>query len=200
MTMAIIAAALATIAMLSHRGHNQTLLLQAEANKLHTKASDAWNFYQAKNIRSYEFQSFLMADMLQRKGESSSESQRIRGHWIGQVDKYEGPGFWSALESYLTGKGPERPKRRDASELAQLEKDARRLEAEAAKTEDASHHVHHAVNWLDYGHLFIELALVLASVSVLTKQRGFWFAAIAVAVVGAALGGFGVYALTMAPH
>ena len=52
--------------MLSHRAHTETLSLQEEANSLrtqaniyHTRASDQWAFYQAKNIRSVEYQGFL---------------------------------------------------------------------------------------------------------------------------------------------
>src|SRR5579872_4306553 len=59
MTIAIIAAVLAGVTLLSHRGHTETLSLQADANIHHTKASDQWNFYQAKNIRSYLYQAFL---------------------------------------------------------------------------------------------------------------------------------------------
>src|SRR5262245_20972381 len=98
MTMAIIVAALACVTMLSHRAHNETLRLQAEANNKHTQASDDWNFYQAKNIRSHEFQAFLLSDMLARKAaDSSPEPEQIRGYWIGQIDKYEGKGYWSAF-------------------------------------------------------------------------------------------------------
>src|SRR4051794_35048018 len=76
MTIAIVAAVLACITMLSHRAHNSTLLYQAEANRLlsvanhqlaevnryqmaanikHTQATDQWNFFQAKNIRNHQY-------------------------------------------------------------------------------------------------------------------------------------------------
>src|SRR5690348_6997468 len=66
MTMAIIAALLALVTMLSHRAHTETLSSQEQANSVrtqaniyHTRASDEWAFYQAKNIRSVEYQGFL---------------------------------------------------------------------------------------------------------------------------------------------
>ena len=41
---------------------------------------------------------------------------------------------------------------------------------------------------------------MLASVSVLTKQRGFWFSGIAIAICGSVLAMYGVYGLYLAPH
>jgi hypothetical protein len=202
MTIAIIAAGLACVAMISHRVHTQTLLLQSLANTKHTEASDAWNFYQAKNIRSYEFQSFLMADMIQGKKSGTSVEKRIRDYWIGQVNKYEGEYFWPEMEAYLEGKSDKRPRREEGkgSELKRLEEDARHLVKEARHNEEASIHVHHSANWLDFGHLAIELALVLASVAILTKQRGFWYVGIAVAIAGGALAFLGIHGLYIAGH
>ena len=58
MTIAIVAAVLACVTMLSHRAHNETILRQAESNRLqteanilHTKASDQWNYYQSKSTK-----------------------------------------------------------------------------------------------------------------------------------------------------
>ena len=72
--MAIVAACLACVTMLSHNSHNQTLLLQGDANRLqtesniyHTQASDAWSYFQAKNIRAYQTQAYLgLVDALDR--------------------------------------------------------------------------------------------------------------------------------------
>src|SRR5947209_8651740 len=66
MTIAIVAAALACVTMLSHRAHNETLQRQTEANRwqtmaniYHTKASDQWGYYQAKNIRKHQYEAYL---------------------------------------------------------------------------------------------------------------------------------------------
>src|SRR5437667_7876056 len=58
LTMAVVAVMLAVTTLLSHRSHTEEVLLQG-------KASDRWNFYQAKHIRAYEFaiaaqQAFLL--------------------------------------------------------------------------------------------------------------------------------------------
>jgi hypothetical protein len=209
MSMAIIAAVLAGVTLLSHRGHTETLKLQAEANSIeteaaslqtlanvhHTQASDQWAFYQAKNIRSHEFQSYLrMIKFLAKEPGTDNEREAAQKFWAAQVEKYEGkPG--------KDGKG------REGGDLAAIKAKAESLETkadkyheeadkkldEAKECEHESHRVHLAVNWLDSGHLGIELALVLCSVAVLTKQRTYWFSGIGVAVIGAGLAGIGVY-------
>src|SRR5579885_1800740 len=84
MTMAIMAAVLALMTMLSHRAISESLSLQVEASSLrteaniyHTRASDQWAYYQAKNIRSTEYQGFLaLLDALSKSpmtGQSKSQ-------------------------------------------------------------------------------------------------------------------------------
>ena len=51
MTIAILAVLVAVATLLGHRAHTEELLLQA-------KASDQWAYYQAKNIRLRELESF----------------------------------------------------------------------------------------------------------------------------------------------
>src|SRR5260370_33987999 len=67
MTMAIIAAVLAGVTLVSHRGHTETLRLTSEATTFHTKASDEWNLYQAKNIRNHECQMVLFLQAMLAK-------------------------------------------------------------------------------------------------------------------------------------
>jgi Domain of unknown function (DUF4337) len=199
MTMAIIAAGLAGVTLLSHRGHNDTLGLETEANILHTKAnichtraSDMWGFYQAKNIRNHEFQAYLMmADFLPSDPASAAAKAKALKYWTDQIEKYEG----------------RKEKDAKAGELAEIMREARALEAEAQSLqkeaqakETESHLVHHSVNWIDFGHLGLELALVLCSVAILAKVRFFWFGGIGVAVAGAVLALFGVYALFREMH
>lgn len=199
MTMAIIAAGLAGVTLLSHRGHNDTLGLETEANILHTKAnishtraSDMWGFYQAKNIRSHEFQAYLMmAAFLPSDAGTAAAKEKALKYWSDQVEKYEGRKGQDAR----------------AGELAEIMREARTLEAEAqslqkeAQTkEHESHLVHHSVNWIDFGHLGLELALVLCSVAILAKVRFFWFGGIGVALVGAVLALYGLYALALNSH
>ncbi len=204
-TMAIIAAALAGVTLASHRGHTETLRLTTQANIHHTEATDKWNLYQAKNIRSYEFQAFLMSDILHTakqggEGKATTTASGIRKYWSRQVDKYEGKGYWAKMVGFLEGKESAPPKKRSKdSELQKLMDEARGFEDKAKEREHESHQVHEAVNYIDLGHLATEIALVLCSVAVLTKQRSFWYAGILVAAFGVGLAGFGVQQW-MFPH
>ncbi len=212
MSIAIMAAALAGVTLLSHRGHTEVLRLANEANIYHTKKSDQYSFYQAKNIRSYEFQSFLMLSKMLAKDRDVdlkfvAQAQKI---WIKQVNKYEGDvskgkdekPYWTLMDLYLQGKEKDRPKRFDAkhSELTAMLQEAKDLEDKANTFEHASHELHEHVNWIDYGHLALELGIVFASIGVLTRSRPFWFTGIAVGVLGLGLAGYGwVGELSMKP-
>src|SRR5258706_8820880 len=97
-SMAIIAALLATVTLLSHRAHNATLRLQGEANRLqseanilHTQAADQWGFFQAKNIRRHEY--LALANLLKvtapLAGKEKEHDQQIQA-WEGKAKEYEG--------------------------------------------------------------------------------------------------------------
>jgi hypothetical protein len=190
MSMTIMAAVLAGATMLSHRGHNETLRLETEANIHHTKAADIWAFYQATNIRSHEYQTYLLNLHLQGKTKLDKEQENIRNYLVKQVNKYNGDGYWAKTEqAILSGKKAEDGK---AGTLANRREEAEKLEATANNLQAESAHVHHSVNWIDYGHLGLELALVLCSVAVLSKQKPFWLSGLLVAVVGAGLALLGV--------
>jgi hypothetical protein len=182
MTISIVAAVLACTTLLSHRGHTETLRLQGEANRLqteadilHTRASDQWGFYQAKNIRAHEYQALgQMLGVLARQAGSDAAVDKLRADWTQQVQKYE-------------------------TELPQMQDDARKLEGdaegklkEAERRLEESHAVHRRVDRYDLGELCVEFALVLCSVAVLTRQKPFWLSGIFFGVAGAAvvLGGW----------
>src|SRR5947209_12166119 len=91
MTIAIIAACLAGVTLLSHRGHTETLALQAEANMLHTKKTNKWNQYQAQNVRNYLLQGLLtQSDLIPATPETATARKKAREAWKKQVEKYEG--------------------------------------------------------------------------------------------------------------
>jgi hypothetical protein len=186
MTMAIVAALLASVTMLSHRAHNETLLLQGDANRLqtqaniyHTQASDQWGYFQAKNIRNYQYQAYL--DMLplltkQNSSNGAGNAAPVQNKWATQVKKYE-------------------------TELPQLQSKAEDLVKKAHEAEEEAHRKleestaeHHKGDRFDVAELCTELALVLCSLAVLTKRGPFWYSGIAACTVGVVLA---VSALTM---
>ena len=201
-SMAIIAAILAGVTLLSHRGHTETVRLQAEANSIqtdaahletlanvaHTQATDTWGFYQAKNIRSHEYESFLlMIAFLSKEPGTEKARDKARDIWESQLKKYKSEQEKDSLP-ILHAKATSLGKQGD-----KYHEEAEKKLHEAKASEHESHQVHEAINWIDSGHLGIELALVLCSVAVLTKLRSFWFSGVTVALVGAALAAVGIY-------
>jgi hypothetical protein len=198
-SMAILAAILAGVTLASHRGHTETLRLATEADTAHTRASDQWNLYQAKNIRSHEFQAFLLTEMQMPRADTDKQNplaEAGRNYWISQISKYEGPEYWSQFQVYLeklkTDPKAKRPERAKNSELQKEFDKAESIVEDAKKFSAESHRIHVNVDWIDAGHLGLELALVLCSVAVLTKMRSFWLNGLGVGVIGAGLALYGV--------
>jgi DNA repair exonuclease SbcCD ATPase subunit len=137
MTMAIAAAVLACVTMLSHRAHNDTLnykndalreqqqdygealRLQSEVNQLqtqadiqHTQASDQWNYYQAKKNRQYLYEA--LAEMLPLLGkdrahaDAAAASEQLVASWKKKAGEYR-------------------------QDTAKIEEEARRLEQEGQR-------------------------------------------------------------------
>ena len=174
MTMAIVAAALACVTLLSHRSHNDTLRLQNEGNTLKTEASvlqniasDEWAYYQAKNIRRHEYEAYLrLLPVLAHEPGTEDKCKEAEAHWSKEAARYTR----ELKEQQAKAKGLE-------------EKRDEKLH-EAEEKFEASHHVHHQADRFDLGELAVELALVLCSISVLTKQSSFWFVGIVCGVIG----------------
>ena len=81
-TISILAVLVAAVTLLGHRAHTEELLLQA-------KASDQWAYYQAKNIRLRELQSF--ADLLGVVAtQDKDKAAEIREKYTKEVERYGG--------------------------------------------------------------------------------------------------------------
>jgi hypothetical protein len=176
MTVAIVAAVLACVTLFAHRAHNDTLRLQGEAIRMesqagafHTKASNMWAYYQAQNNRQHQYKALAkLVDFLPTRedADSKKKQQETVGYWKKQVKKYE-------------------------ETLDKLQKEARHLDEQSEeyhhKAEEKlveSHHAHAVADRLDYGELGVEMSLVLCSLAVLTRRRGFWYAGLAFCAVG----------------
>jgi hypothetical protein len=184
MTIAIVAACLACVTMLSHRAHNETLRLQAEANQLitqvdvnHTKASNQWNYYQAKKNRQYMYdaQADLLSVLPTKAHEENGKTtpvtpEKVLQGWRSRSKKYE-------------------------EETKDIEKEAREYMAKADEIQDEakallkkSEEEHHRGDRMDLGELGVELALVLCSLAILTKRAGFWYWGIIATLIGVGVG------------
>ena len=164
MTMAIVAAVLACAGMSSHRAHNETLKLHIMANDDITEASNRWGHYQAKKNREYMYlaDARLLAVMAKDNSQpdTANQAEEQIADWNSKADQYK-------------------------SDTKTIEHQARHLGDSAEDKHHQAETVHHRADRLDCGHLGLELALVLCSIAVLTKQRGFWYSGIGVGLFSA---------------
>src|SRR5262245_34574955 len=88
MTIAIVAAVLACVTMMSHREHTETLRLQNEANICYTNANDQWNYSQAKKERAvqHDLSAELLKSISTSSIESSSAQEQIKS-WKNEAEK-----------------------------------------------------------------------------------------------------------------
>ncbi len=172
-TMAVMAALLAAVTLLSHRAHNETLQAQIEASILQNQASDAWNFFQAKNIRDHEYEAFLpILDAVAKAPGQEEVVGKTHDYWVGQRVKYK-------------------------TELPELNEKARNLEEASKEKQNESHFHHERGTRYDLGEICIDVGLVVCSIALLTKKRSFWFSGMAAAVAGTVIA---ASAFFIAPH
>jgi hypothetical protein len=168
-TVAIIAAVLAGVALLGHRKHNDTLIHKTIKGQLEVKESNTWAQYQSKRLRQQ--MDILQIQTLTRLPGAKDPDPDV-AKLKDEVARYK-------------------------TELDDLKKQGEGVQAEVKKADAAAEHAHHQANWLDLSHLAVELGLVICSLAILTKRKQFWFAGIAVTVLGIASVG---YALAMPEH
>jgi hypothetical protein len=83
MTMAIVAAALACVTMLSHRAHNETL-------QNTTEAADQWAYFQAKKNRSYLYEvSTSELPLLAANPQASARAKQLAQDWEEKLAKWK---------------------------------------------------------------------------------------------------------------
>lgn len=160
MSMAIIAAVLATVTMLSHRAHNETIRLQTEANILRTQATDEWGYYQAKNTRRHAYQSNIeLLEMMPRASGTEDRYKKTKADWDKQLSDYK-------------------------AELPGHKEKAEKLGVDADERMTKSVETHHRGDRYDLAELASELGLVLCSLAVLTKRGMFWWIGVLAAIAG----------------
>lgn len=140
-SMAITAAALAVVSVLSHLATTEEIIKQQ-------KASDQWSYYQAKSIRRYE--SEVARDMF-----AAMKNDKQSEQYAKNSEKYK--------------------------------HDDEEIQKEARALEDESHLKGREELRLDFGEVFLELAIVLGSLSILTKRAMLWYLAMGSGGVGIAL-------------
>jgi hypothetical protein len=166
LSMAIVAALLACVTMLSHRAHNQTLQHQIQSNDNITERANKFAYYHAKKNRQLMSEDFAEElDILLPENASAAAKERAKK----AIDK------WTANA------------KKWKADSQQLEKEGKALGEKIKEQAEEAHKYHHRADFFDYGELGIELALILCSIALLTKSRGFWLAGIVAAAVGCAV-------------
>lgn len=198
MSIAIVAAVLACVTMVGHRAHNDTLRLQGEALDLQTKASikstdtaNKWAYYQSKNIFNLESEITIdLLDVIAFRGDRKEEFDRIQKKYRKNVAEYKGAGY--PKEEQKKSEMTEDELKKAEGKLKRIQKEAEDLGEETKKILESSemkmaesHLVHAKANRFDYGELGLQFGVVLCSLAILTKGRGFWFAGILSSVLGA---------------
>jgi hypothetical protein len=184
LTIAIIAAVLAAVTLLSHRAHNETLQLQIEAGILQGQATDKWNEFQANNNRRHEYDALSkMLDFLTKEPAKVEQASSTVIDWKKKVEDYKPQK--SAGDDAKKGK------------LDRLEAEAREFERQVREKRHESHFAHDKGSRFDLGELAVEFGLVLCSIAILTKRLAFWYGGMAAAAAGALVA---ATVLFMSPH
>jgi hypothetical protein len=146
-TMSVLAVLVAIVTVLGHRTHTEAVLHQA-------RASDQWNFYQARKIRQYDTQ--LTADLLGALTvRDQAAANKVTGSYNAHLQKWN-------------------------EDLAENEKEARDLESEVRRDERKA-------GRFDLGEALLEIGLVITSITLLTRQRGYWYLGMGFGAAGVAI-------------
>lgn len=134
-TMSVLAVLVAVTTVLGHRTHTEAVLFQ-------NKATDQWNEYQAKKIRSYNTQ--LESDLLSVVTIADKEvAAKIAKSYAGHQEKWND----------------------------ELKEEQEKAEALEKKVEEAEARA----NRFDLAEALLEIGLVITSVTLLTRNRLYWY-------------------------
>ena len=141
------------------------------------KASNQWAYYQAKVMRENMY--ILAAENLELELE---ESRPLEGEKIDWID-WKGKGLRGTRLKHYQAKAEEYKKEKE-----EIAAEAKKLEAERDKAARRD-------PYFDYAEVLLQIAIVLASVAMLSGKRWAFYASLAFAGVGAILciNGYGLF-------
>jgi hypothetical protein len=163
LTMAVLAVLVATVSLLGHRTHTEEIILKNEEVLLQNKVTDQWAYYQAKNIRRPNDE--LFADLTTVIATKNAEgAAKLQEKYQAEADRYKG-------------------------EQKELDAKARELENEGVLTRREGELARRKADRFDLGEVFLEIALVITSITLLSGRRIFWHAGLLIATAGVLLAG-----------
>lgn len=163
MTVAIIAALLATVHSFENDAQAESLKFEIESGKEKTAAANIWAYYQAKNQRDNMFETMEELTSVVPSVDAAAKEKAL-ARWKAKRDKYK-------------------------TELAEHKKQAEDLEKKSNELHAKSEKEHHLANSSGRASLFLELGIVITSLAVLTRKPQFWYAGMGLAACGIGYGG-----------
>jgi hypothetical protein len=162
-TMAVLAVLVATVSLMGHRTHTEEILLKNEEVLLQNKVTDQWAYYQAKNMRRHNNE--LFADLTTIVATKDAEAAaKLKEKYRAEADRYK-------------------------DEQKELDAKAREMENEGKMTRQEGDLTRRKADRFDLGEVFLEVALVITSITLLSGRRIYWHMGIFIAVVGVLVAG-----------
>ena len=156
---ALVTALFAVILSISSLGGNNATKEMLLAQQ---KSSDQWAFYQAKVVREHLYRAQkqrLEVDLVERGSALRPETREKLDALVKKWDEEE---------------------KRYAAEKKDIEKDAKKLEAVRDKNNTRD-------PYFDLAEVFLQIAIVMSSVSILSKSRPVFYFSLVLALIGATL-------------
>lgn len=170
-----------------------------------TETANKWAYYQTKNLTNNGSMILLDSISAGPKGDhqNSKEHKDVVTRHEKNVEYYTGDKDTRGDRGKDRKASTEDEAKKPSGQLAKIKKIAEDLENQTDETIKkgdevveailqkskatihASHVEHMKAARLDYGELALQLAVVLCSLAILTKNRSFWFSGIACGVLGA---------------
>lgn len=214
LTTAITAVLLAVSTLLGHRAHTEEVLLQ-------TKTNDQWTFYQAKHQRAHiygvdaeiaevqghhaqamEFMAYSLDEECGTPPEKGCNPPRIKQSPVlrqlaeelkasAKADKHsEEP---SGAAPQAESKSPPTSEHEKASaEVASARDSAKKIQEHARDMERETEVITRRADRFDTSELFLEVSIVLCSISLLAENKMYWRASFVTTAIGIVVAIYGL--------
>jgi len=157
-SMAVLAVLVATVSLLGHRTHTEEIVLKGEEIVLQNKVTDQWAYYQAKNIRRHNDEFFAELTTVVATKDPGGVA-KLQEKYRAEADRYK-------------------------EEQKELDKQARETEDKAKDKRAETELTSRKADRFDLGEVFLEIALVITSITLLSGRRIFWHLGLFMAAAG----------------
>ena len=169
-----------------------------------TDAANKWAYYQSKNASHLQSRITLsLLNVLSVNEKAQTELAEVRKEHQDNVKKYDKKLPEIKLEAEGIEKEADDFVKTSQGKIEDSQKKMAESQKKMVESEDktkASNVIHEKANRFDYGELGLQFGVVLCSLAILTKSRGFWFAGLASSGVGALVALTGQFGLFIGGH